>query len=94
MSARDMLPAVTGGPRITYGGWIGPPALIRRLQVKIVKTIVGVVMLLAGILWTLQGANIVGGSVMSGQSQWLYIGIVVGLAGLALLYWTHLRRRV
>jgi hypothetical protein len=61
--------------------------------VKIVKTIVGVIMLLAGILWTLQGANIVGGSVMSGQSQWLYIGIVVGLAGLALLYWTHLRRR-
>ena len=60
---------------------------------KIVKTIVGVAMLLAGILWTLQGANIVGGSVMSGQSQWLYIGIVVGLAGLALLYWTHLRRR-
>lgn len=60
---------------------------------KIVKTIVGVIMLLAGILWTLQGANIVGGSVMSGQSQWLYIGIVVGLAGLALLYWTHLRRR-
>jgi hypothetical protein len=67
--------------------------LIRRLHVKIVKTIVGVIMLLAGILWTLQGANIVGGSVMSGQSQWLYIGIVVGLAGLALLYWTHLRRR-
>lgn len=60
---------------------------------KIVKTIVGVVMLLAGAVWTLQGANILGGSVMSGQSQWLYIGIVVGLAGLALLYWTHLRRR-
>ena len=61
---------------------------------KIVKTIVGVIMLLAGIVWTLQGANLLGGSVMSGQSQWLYIGIVVGLAGLALLYWTHLRRRV
>ena len=60
---------------------------------KIVKTIVGVIMLLAGILWTLQGANILGGSVMSGQSQWLYNGIVVGLAGLAVLYWTHLRRR-
>ena len=60
---------------------------------KIVKTIVGVAMLLAGILWTLQGASILGGSVMSGQSQWLYIGIVVGLAGLALLHWTHLRRR-
>ena len=60
---------------------------------KIVKTIVGVLLVLIGALWILQGANIVGGSVMSGQSQWLYIGIVVGLAGLALLYWTHLRRR-
>lgn len=88
-----MLPAVTVGARGTNGGWIGPPVLIRRLQVKIVKTIAGVIMLLAGIVWTLQGANLLGGSVMSGQSQWLYIGIVVGLAGLALLYWTHLRRR-
>lgn len=60
---------------------------------KIVKTIAGIVLLLIGALWILQGANIVGGSVMSGQSQWLYIGIVVALAGLALLYWTHLRRR-
>jgi protein-S-isoprenylcysteine O-methyltransferase Ste14 len=63
-------------------------------RMKIVKTIAGVVLLLLGALWTLQGANIVGGSVMSGQSQWLYIGIVVALAGLALLYWTHLRRRI
>lgn len=61
---------------------------------KIVKTIVGVLLVLIGALWILQGANIVGGSVMSGQSQWLYIGIVAGLAGLALLYWTHLRRSV
>lgn len=60
---------------------------------KIVKTIVGIVLLLIGALWILQGANIVGGSVMSGQSQWLYVGIVVGLAGAGLLYWTHLRRR-
>ena len=59
---------------------------------KIARTIVGIVLLLIGLLWILQGANIVGGSVMSGQSQWLYIGIVAGLCGLALLYWTHLRR--
>ena len=87
-----MLPAVTGGARGTNDGWIGCPVLIGRLQVKIVKTIAGIVLLLIGALWILQGANIVGGSVMSGQSQWLYIGIVVGLAGLILLYWTHLRR--
>lgn len=42
---------------------------------------------LVGILWTLQGANVVRGSVMSGQSFWLYAGIVTTIAGLASLVW-------
>ena len=54
---------------------------------KLVGTIVSVLMILIGVVWILQGANVLGGSVMSGQSQWLYIGIVVALAGAALLYW-------
>lgn len=59
---------------------------------KIIQTIVGVILLGLGALWILQGANILAGSVMSGQSQWLYIGIVVAVLGLALLWWTHRRR--
>jgi hypothetical protein len=59
---------------------------------KILGNIVGVVLLLIGALWTLQGANVLAGSVMSGQSQWLYIGIVLVVAGLVLLYWTNRRR--
>lgn len=59
---------------------------------KIIQTIVGVVLLAFGALWTLQGANIVAGSVMSGQSQWLYIGIVVAVLGLVVLWWTYRRR--
>lgn len=59
---------------------------------KIVQTIVGVIMLVLGAIWTLQGANIMAGSVMSGQSQWLYIGIVVAVLGLILLWWTWRRR--
>jgi len=35
----------------------------------------------------LQGLGIVGGSFMTGQSQWLYIGIVTAIAGMALLAW-------
>jgi hypothetical protein len=46
-----------------------------------------------GALWTLQGANILAGSAMSGQSQWLYIGIVLLLIGLVALYWANMRRR-
>ncbi|MGV8833176.1 MAG: hypothetical protein ACOH2N_14455 [Devosia sp.] len=54
---------------------------------KLVGTIVSVLMILLGVIWILQGANLLGGSFMSGQSQWLYIGIVLALAGAVLLYW-------
>lgn len=53
----------------------------------------GALLTLIGIVWTLQGANLLGGSFMSGSSQWLYIGIATGLAGLAVLWWFGLRRR-
>jgi hypothetical protein len=46
---------------------------------------------LIGILWTLQGASIVGGSVMSGQAFWLCAGVVVTIAGLASLVWFNAR---
>ncbi len=60
---------------------------------KILGNIVGIVCLLIGALWTLQGANVLAGSMMSGQSQWLYIGIVLIVIGLAALYWTNMRAR-
>jgi hypothetical protein len=60
---------------------------------KIFGNIVGVVVTLLGALWTLQGADVLGGSVMSGQSQWLYIGIAMLIAGLTILYWVNLRPR-
>ena len=37
--------------------------------------------------------TVLAGSVMSGQSQWLYIGIVVLIVGLLALWWTYRRRR-
>jgi len=58
---------------------------------KLFGTIAGILLLLVGLLWILQGANILGGSVMSGQSQWLYIGIVVALVGAGLVYWVRRR---
>jgi hypothetical protein len=59
---------------------------------KLAGTIAGILLILLGALWILQGANIVGGSVMSGQSQWLYIGIVVAVAGAALVWFARRRR--
>ena len=61
---------------------------------KIIQTIVGIILVAFGALWILQGANIVAGSVMSGQSQWLYIGLVAFVAGLVALWWFNLRGRM
>jgi len=45
----------------------------------------GVLLFLVGVLWTLQGLGVVGGSVMSGVTAWAVIGPVVALGGLALV---------
>jgi len=47
--------------------------------------IVGVVLLLVGVTWVLQGLNVMAGSFMSGQKLWFAIGLLVGLAGITAL---------
>jgi hypothetical protein len=44
----------------------------------------GILLVLVGALWTLQGLGVVGGSVMSGVTLWAIIGPIVALAGIAL----------
>ena len=48
---------------------------------KQTRNVVAVLMFLVGIVWILQGANILPGSFMTGQIQWLIIGIVVAVIG-------------
>ena len=47
--------------------------------------VIGGVALLAGIVWTLQGLNILHGSVMSGDRAYVVVGPIVGVVGLALI---------
>ena len=54
--------------------------------------IVAVILVLVGLVWTFQGLGVLGGSFMTGQSQWLYIGVVVAAVG-AILFALALRRR-
>jgi hypothetical protein len=48
--------------------------------------VLGLIALLTGGVWILQGIGILPGSFMTGQRMWLLIGIVVALVGLALAY--------
>jgi hypothetical protein len=51
------------------------------------RGVAGVVLCLVGIVWIGQGANLIGGSFMTGQGLWLGIGCICLLVGLALLAW-------
>jgi hypothetical protein len=62
---------------------------------KIALDIIGVLLILGGGVWFLQGINVLPGSFMSGQTQWAInggIAIVVGLGLLALANGRSLRR--
>jgi len=52
---------------------------------------VGVIALLVGVLWILQGTDVVGGSAMSGHGQWTVIGLVLVVVGAALLAFAAIR---
>lgn len=54
--------------------------------------VLGVIAILIGIVWTLQGLNILGGSAMSGQMIFVVVGPIVGVIGLLLVIF-GLRRR-
>jgi membrane protease YdiL (CAAX protease family) len=47
--------------------------------------IVGVLLALIGAIWFLQGVGVLQGSVMSNQTQWLVIGLIVLIVGVGLL---------
>jgi hypothetical protein len=55
---------------------------------------VGLLVAVAGVIFTLQGVGDIGGSFMSGSSVWEVAGPVIALAGLALAAVGLRRRRV
>jgi hypothetical protein len=54
--------------------------------------ILGVLLILIGILWILQGINVLPGSFMSGHIQYTFLGVVVDIIGLVLLVYTNRNR--
>jgi len=58
---------------------------------KWVLNIIGVLLILIGSVWFLQGINILLGSFMSGQPQWAIIGSVAVIIGVGLLVFANRR---
>jgi hypothetical protein len=60
---------------------------------RIVLNIVGVVLVLLGSIWILQGTNVLLGSSMSGQMRWAVRGGILVFAGIAGLVWANRKRQ-
>ena len=59
---------------------------------KIILNVVGVVLALGGLVWFLQGVNILPGSFMTGQIRWAIYGGILIVVGAGLLWWANRRR--
>jgi hypothetical protein len=60
--------------------------------VRIALNVLGVVCLLVGCVWILQGINILPGSFMTGQTKWAIYGGILAVAGIGLLFSANRRR--
>jgi hypothetical protein len=60
---------------------------------RIVWTVLGLLLLLMGCTWFLQGINILPGSFMTGQMKWAVNGGIAAVAGVILIVMANRRRR-
>jgi hypothetical protein len=59
---------------------------------RIILNVLGVLFILAGAVWFLQGINVIPGSIMTGQIQWAFYGALLAAAGIALLALANRRK--
>lgn len=55
--------------------------------------VAGLLLILIGGVWTLQGFGVIGGSFMTGSTTWLVIGMVLVVLGVVLIGRRPARRR-
>ena len=53
---------------------------------RLLLNVVGAVVALVGIVWILQGINVLPGSFMTGQIKWAYYGTIALVAGCVSLF--------
>jgi len=59
---------------------------------KIILTIIGVLLILFGAVWLLQGINVLPGSFMTGQIRWAIYGGIAVLVGILLIVLVNKKR--
>lgn len=59
---------------------------------RLFRFVLALIVLCLGALWSLQGLGLIGGSFMTGQTRWLYIGLVTVLVGIVGLRWASQSR--
>jgi hypothetical protein len=65
------------------------------VMMRIISTLIGIAMILAGTVWMLQGLNLafrVG--FMVGDFHWTIYGAILALVGIAQVIWSNTRQRI
>lgn len=62
------------------------------IVLRYLATILAGPLLLVGVIWVLQGLNILPGSFMTGQIIWAVYGAPMALTGGAMAWWVNRRR--
>ena len=60
---------------------------------RIAMSVLGVLLILMGCVWILQGINALPGSFMTGQTRWAIYGGISAVAGIGLLVAANRRRK-
>ena len=61
-------------------------------HMKTLFYIIGILLILAGAIFFLQGVNVLPGSIMTGDPQWTINGSIMIVVGIGLLVWARRRR--
>ena len=65
---------------------------MRKVTLKRARRIVGVLFILMGAVWFLQGINVLPGSFMTGQIRWAFFGGLAVVLGAGLVFLANRRR--
>jgi hypothetical protein len=65
------------------------------IVMRVVSTLIGLLMILGGCIWVLQGLDIAfqAGSFMAGDPQWAVWGAILALFGIGQVIWSNTRQR-